>query len=69
MFKKIAAIVIFSLAFSSLFWWSHAFFWMSQGYEYTFREPRPYVAFAEFILTGSAALALSWKTIKEIKSK
>ena len=62
-------ITALALGVSSLFWFSWAFFYMSLGFDITFREPRPYVAFAEFLLSGSAALALGWEMIKETKKK
>ena len=65
------AVILVSLAagFSSLFWWSWAFGHMIVGYEVCFKEPRPVLAFIEFIAAGSAAAVILLCIKKEIKKK
>ena len=69
MLKKVVVIISLSWTFGSLFWWSWGFFHMINGYEITFREPRPMVALIEFIGTASSAVVMLLLIKREIKKE
>ena len=67
--RMMAICGVLALSFSSLFWWSWAFGHMIVGEEVCFKEPRPVIAFIEFVTSGAAAVSLLWIIKKEIKKK